>query len=1083
MDVKAGKPSILAGIKGLQAAKQKPSLVPTQAIPLLAPAKNAITITNKNRDEILLENAKKEEKLPLLRISKSVISLYSYEEMQRIGPIRITNQSFEGNNSVNDPRMGVVSLAMPCQYCSKIDCPGHYGLIDFKNTPIYNPAFIRKVVSVLSCVCNSCSGLLMSEDLIEHNGIFKMGIEKRLESIESLAKGRGCLNNKQPTGGGEITSCRKNPTYVTKEVEKKGTIVYKIGGDTKEHPMDIEGVNTILNHISVRDCYTMGFLTYHRQFSTADILRHLDKVSPQILEMYNLSGHRSRPFEEVLCTLDSLTELVLKEQLNFPTGNHPRNMILRGVLVPPVIARPPVSGAGSMYHDQLTHIYIAIVKEAEAAGKGLVTELYETVRQMIFNPDKKKMGMRDYMSVVERFQGKYALLRGLLMGKRNDYCGRTVAGPDTTLRFGEISVPDSWASSLLKHIKVTHFNIQELRRLLKKGEITYITPAGTNLKRFYDPKSNYQLKVGDTVDRWLQDGDRLVVNRQPTLHRQSMMGYTARRVKRKTIGSHLSYTSPMNCDYDGDENNAWSPRDFEVEAETEVLLNVKNNIMSSEQNRPIMGMVMNSITGSYLLTDDRTFVRDNLFRELMNMISHKEPLRTLYSRLSKYGVHPRSGKAVFSALLPEDFFYEHKGVLILEGVLVSGRLRKAHVGASHRSIIQELYKRYGPERTSIFFTDCPWVINKWIMERGFSVGILDMINLEIDPVTGEEYDKNKRVLEKELAKVYVKLEALGDKLDDPIEEMYRQNKIKNLVNTAEGVGKKLASEVLSGDNSIGIMTDKGAGTKGAVANIGQMMGSVGQQYYRGERLKATLTGGRRLLPAFDLDDMNPEAHAFIPQSFYEGISPEGLFFLQAGGREGVLDTSLKTSESGAIQHKMIKALENVVIGYDGSIRNTIGTLFAPMYNAGYDIGEMIAVDTAGLPDLSSFVDVKALVSELNVKRGWIPEKVQKNIKPFETEETILDITEEYVNTPGPVTVALPSGPMKITKYEKARILGARAIQLSNNAVPLVDTEGETDFVKIALKEFASGKLDIYVVRKFADGSFEKVYPTLENILM
>src|SRR5205823_14564934 len=141
----------------------------------------------------------------------------------------------------------------------------------------------------------------------------------------------------------------------------------------------------------------------------------------------------------------------------------------------------------------------------------------------------------------------------------------------------------------------------------------------------------------------------------------------------------------------------------------------------------------------------------------------------------------------------------------------------------------------------------------------------------------------------ELAKIYVRLEALGEKSTNPIEEAHRIRQITNLSDIANGIGIRLANETITADNAIGVMTEKGAGTKGGIANIGQMMGSVGQQFYRGERLKATITGGRRLLSTYDVDDNNPEAHAFIPTSFFTGLSPQGLFFLQAGGRENLLD--------------------------------------------------------------------------------------------------------------------------------------------------------------------------------------------------
>ena len=1153
-----------------------------RAIPVLSQPENAPVIGKKERDEILTEAAKREAELPLLTIVRSAISLYSWEEMQRIaGPIRVTNLNLQGNGSVNDPRMGVVSLNVSCQYCSQIDCPGHFGVIEFR-APIYNPAFIREIVSVLTCVCNDCGGLLITEDVMRQQGFLRLSYDKRLAAMEAYCKQMGkCLRETPVVAGGAVVPCASNPTFDPGDIKEKGEITYRVPQNgtkraTKDDPtyiMPIETVISILDRISPEDANLLGFPrgSHHRRMSRTFILNILVRVPADDLVRNGFPRGvdvRDIPYETVLDILDKVPDSVLKD-FGFPQGSHPRNMIMRGILVPPVIARPPVYEGGSIHHDQLTHMYIIIMRRAidVAQGKqGAVHELYSTVKQLIFKTEGKKMGMRDFLSVVERIQGKAALLRGLLMGKRVNYCGRTVAGPDATLKYGQVRIPASWAPVLTKKVKVTNFNIQNLTALLEERKITHITSLRDGLRKLYNPRHPYVLRIGDQVERWLQNGDRIVVNRQPTLHRQSMMSYEVVLGHELTVGLHLSYTAPMNCDFDGDENNGWNPQDFEVEAECELLLNVKENVMSAEQNRPIMGLVMNSVSGAYLLTTPDTInpkavvraedllnldtgensdmisrlvdkytgsnlatlmdsvkdpsefsmlyslavsidavtpgtrIDDDLFAELLTLITDQRPIETLYQRLVKYGVHPRSGQAMFSAMLPEDFYYNHKGVLIVEGVLVSGRLRKSHVGASHRSIIQELWKNYGSKRTADFFTDAPWVINKWLIERGFSVGILDTINLAVDENTGAEYDKNKRILEQELAKIYVQLEALGGKSPDATEEAFRQRQINNLVNIAGGIGLRLAKEVLSGDNSIGVMTDQGAGTKGGIANIGQMMGSVGQQFYRGERLKATLTGGTRLLPTYDENDNNPEAHGFIPVSFFTGLSPEGLFFLQAGGREGLLDTALKTAETGAMQHRMIKAFENIIIGYDGSIRNTIGTMFSPMYNSGYDIAEMMAVETKGKPELSSFIDLKSTIADLNIQRGWVPSSVDNTVSKHRASlahsdlpaENILPVPpENYFKGPPltdtsasyDITTPVPRqhATIRLTKFEKSRIIGTRSTQLSNNAPPLIDIGAELDPVKIALMEYEAGILPLYIVRKFADGTHQIVRPTLDNI--
>lgn len=1181
-------PSFNNTIKGLNLSPNLPGF--NDITPILSKAENAVVITKTERDEILTETANREAALPLLTIVRSAISLYSYQDMLKIaGPIKVTNTNLQGNGSVNDPRMGVVSLNESCRYCGQIDCPGHYGLIEYR-IPIYNPIVIREIVSILTCVCNDCGGLLITEDVMKTKGFDKLPYDKRLSAMEAYcAQDLLCLRQKPAIGGGAIVPCSRNPTFLTTEIKEKGEITYRFPqqgtkrttNDDPTHIMPIESVINILEMISDSDAHLLGF-------ARSPACKSSKRNCPELQ-----SGDCGDKCD------------------------HPRNMIMRGILVPPVIARPPVYEGGAVHHDQLTHMFIAIQRKVIdiSNGKAGRVDLYTMVKQLIFKTEGKKMGMKDFLSIIERIQGKQALLRGLLMGKRVNWCGRTVAGPDPSLEFGQIRIPSIWAPVLTKKIKVTQFNIHNLTALLMDGKIRHITAKKTGLRKFYDPRFKYTLHIGDIVERWLQNGDRIVANRQPTLHRQSMMAYEVVLGYQYTIGLHLSYTSPMNCDFDGDENNVWNPQDFEVEAEADILMNVINNVMSSEQNKPIMGLVMNSISGAYLLTKPDTIkpnteingkpvaklltratsidllqnilrkfqnfdsfdqstkyayfmelklnlskvirrkqinnenidpnteidpnlinenlnlaneviseteksgetlkliydtlnredkivpgtrINDDLFAELLTLITDQTPLATLYQRLTKYGVHPRSGAAIFSAMLPEDFYYNQKGVLIIEGVLVSGQLKKSHVGSSHRSIIQELWKNYGPQRTADFFTDAPWVINKWLIERGFSVGILDCVNYATDE-NGQEYDKNKRILKEELAIIYPQLEALGGKLDDPVEEKFRQRQINNLVNMANGIGLRLAKDALSGNNSIGVMTDQGAGTKGGIANIGQMFGAVSQQYYHGERLKPTITGKTRLLPSYDENDNNPVANAFIPVSFFTGLSPEGLFFLQAGGREGLLDTALKTAETGSMSHRMIKAFENIIIGYDGSIRNTIGTLFAPMYNSGYDIAEMAAVEYKGKTDFSSFIDLKSVVSELNVERGWIPRNLNDNIvsqrqnvisqiSPNSSTESYINGSPRIVNT-NPISIGIDikepvvrSGPIiKLTKFERARIIGTRATQLSNNAPPLINIETETDPVKIATSEYYAGVLQLYVIRKFADGSYQIVRPTLDNI--
>lgn len=990
-----------------------------------------------SRADILALVKEKYSKLPLLMIHKSVISLFSQEDMLKLaGPIKITNSDLSGIGSVNDPRMGGEScrIPMPCSYCAQIDCTGHYGLIEF-DEPIYNPAFIRQIISVLTCVCNDCGGLLITENIIIEKGWINLPFEKRLSEIENYCKGlKKCLRHKPQIGNGLIIPCDKNPIFMLSDVKDKGEITHKNreeGGKTV--PMSISTVITIFNRISPKDSKLMGF---------------------------NL-------------------------------GNHPINLIMYGCLVPPTTVRPPLMEGTTKREDKLTHMYVGIKKKVDSIrnGKSDSKELYSLIKQLIFKSETNKLGIKDFKSIIERIQGKEELIRGLSMGKRGDYCGRTVAGPDPSLEFGQIRLPQVWARLLTKRNTVTKFNIKYLQNLFDIGQIVCKISSKTGLRKGILGRKSYKLKIGNVVERWLQNGDRVITNRQPTLHRQSKMAYEVVLGKELTIGLHLSYTTPMNCDFDGDENNAWLPRDFEVEAEAEILLNVKNNIMSSEHNRPIMGLVMNSVTSAYLLTARKNKLPPGLRDELFKLIGGNDRMLNFENRLIKFGVDGNSGASVFSYILPPDFYYNQKGILIINGILLSGQLKKSSVGSSHRSIIQDIHKKYGPTLTAKFFTDSARILNKWIMENGFSVGLLDMINNYLDEEVGGEVDLNLKVLNTQLSDIYNKLETLATKLDDPIEENFRQKQITNLSNVTTGIGIKLADDALTPNNSIAVMTEKGAGTKGAVANIGQMMGAVGQQFVYSERIQTTITNKTRTLPTFQINDNNPEAHGFIPTSFFTGLSPEALFFLQTGGRPPLLDTSLKTQETGSLQHKMVKAFENVLVAYDGSVRNALGTLFSPIYNSGYDVAAMMMVDN----NLTSFIDIKSLAQELNISNGWIPKDIDDlitenreflypncSIEDNDVEDN-QDISYNNIKSDN-----ISQHIHLITKFEKSRLIGTRAKQLSNGAIPIIKLTPEVvngvdvDPINIALKEYETGNLNLYIIRQFSDGTLLKIYPTLEN---
>jgi DNA-directed RNA polymerase subunit K/omega len=237
------------------------------------------------------------------------------------------------------------------------------------------------------------------------------------------------------------------------------------------------------------------------------------------------------------------------------------------------------------------------------------------------------------------------------------------------------------------------------------------------------------------------------------------------------------------------------------------------------------------------------------------------------------------------------------------------------------------------------------------------------------------------------------------------------------------------------------------------------------------------------LPYFDSYSNDIAARGFVRSSYLKGLDAKEFFFIHTSGRENLVDTAVKTEETGTTQRRMMKAFENAVVSYDNASRNTFGSLFNPIYNAGYAINKMVkTINKENKQTTVSFIDVVSIMRKLNIKRGWIPD--HENTKSILSSVSLpaSPLNEKRSSNSGKENIIIINNNVrKITLFEKTRLIGTRATQLSNNAKPLIDIEGEADYIKIAIKEYHAGVIPIYIIRRFTDGTFTKIYPTLENI--
>ena len=293
---------------------------------------------------------------------------------------------------------------------------------------------------------------------------------------------------------------------------------------------------------------------------------------------------------------------------------------------------------------------------------------------------------------------------------------------------------------------------------------------------------------------------------------------------------HLSFesncTTPYNADFDGDEMNMHVLQTPEARAEAMELMSVAKNIITPQSHRPVMGIVQDSLVASYVMTSKNTFMDFDDFCQYT--FDYGVPIPAI--------VHPKplwTGTQCFSTLFPKEFHYDHKGVKVVSGDLVSGQMSKKVLGRSDGSIIHILFNDCGADKTIHFMNSLQRMMNNWFCSHGFSIGIEDMLT------SSETAEKIKNVFEKTLT-TCTSLQ----------EDEHYENNMNRILNSARDSMGLVALKEISPSNRLFQMVN--SGSKGSSVNILQIMAAVGQQNCQGQRPARTMNG--RCLPMFHKND-------------------------------------------------------------------------------------------------------------------------------------------------------------------------------------------------------------------------------------
>ncbi|KAK6875626.1 DNA-directed RNA polymerase III subunit RPC1 [Candida tropicalis] len=848
-----------------------------------------------------------------------------------------------------DTRMGISSNAQECSTChgNLASCHGHFGHIRLA-LPVFHVGYFKSIISVLQCICKNCAAVLLDEptkrrflnDLRRPNidNLRRMKILKQV--IEQCKKQRRCLK------------CNHVNGVVKKAASGAGPAALKIVHDTfrwigKKDTPEKNAWDDDLEKVFQRNPELSKFVKrIHDDLNPLKTLNLFKQITPSDCELFGLDPAK---------------------------GGRPEMYIWRYLPAPPVCIRPSVMMDAQSNEDDLTVKLTEIVWTSSMIKAGILKgisinnlmEQWDYMQlsvAMYINSDSANPALsaggggakasKPIRAFCQRLKGKQGRFRGNLSGKRVDFSGRTVISPDPNLKIDEVAVPDRVAKVLTYPEKCTRYNRKKLQRLVYNGPDTYPganyvakqnEPGKRNLRFGDRAKLAKNLQIGDVVERHIEDGDVVLFNRQPSLHRLSILSHYAKVRPWRTFRLNECVCTPYNADFDGDEMNLHVPQTEEARAEAINLMGVKNNLLTPKSGEPIIAATQDFITGSYLISHKDSFFDRASLSQLLSMMSDANiqfdiPPPAIFKPVMLW-----TGKQVFSLLikpnkqskvvinldaknktfhppakgLPNEMSPNDGFVVIRGSQILSGLMDKSTLGDGKKhSVFYTILRDYGPQEAANAMNRMAKMCARYLGNRGFSIGIND--------VTPADELKQKKELMVEQA--YLKCDQLIDlynrgKLETQPgcnEEQTLEAKIGGLLSKVrEEVGEVCIRELDSLNAPLIMAT---CGSKGSTLNVSQMVAVVGQQIISGHRVPDGFQD--RSLPHFTKNSKTPQSKGFVRNSFFSGLTPPEFLFHAISGREGLVDTAVKTAETGYMSRRLMKSLEDLSTQYDNTVRNS-----------------------------------------------------------------------------------------------------------------------------------------------------------------
>ncbi|SEA24207.1 DNA-directed RNA polymerase, subunit A' [Haloplanus vescus] len=855
-----------------------------------------------------------------------------------------------------DPRLGVIDPGLECRTCGQHSgsCNGHFGHIELA-APVIHVGFTKLIRRLLRSTCRECGRLALTEEEREEYEENLVRAEELGKDPNDVLKAAVRQARKQsycphPDCDGVMHDIKheKPTTYYEVQDVLAGDYAERIAEAMQPDPDDEDdegtGPKELAEGLGI-DLDRVNDIMAGEFRPKSDTRKKLEKALDVDLteeDMNKLMPSDIRDWFEDIPDEDI-------EVLGIdPERSRPEWMILTVLPVPPVTARPSITlDNGQRSEDDLTHKLVDIIRinqrfmeNREAGAPQLIIEdLWELLQYHVTTfvdneisgtPPARHRSGRPLKTLSQRLKGKEGRFRGSLSGKRVNFSARTVISPDPTLSLNEVGVPERVATEMTQTLNVTERNVEEAQQYVANGPeghpgANYVRrPDGRRLKVTEKNCEELATKVeeGWEVNRHLVDGDIVIFNRQPSLHRMSIMAHEVVVMPYKTFRLNTTVCPPYNADFDGDEMNMHALQNEEARAEARVLMRVQEQMLSPRFGENIIGAIQDHISGTYLLTHENPHFSETQALDLLRATSVDE----LPAPDGEEDGEPYwTGRAVFSELLPDDLNLEFTSsagdtVIIEDGQLIEGTVDEDAVGAFGGEIVDTLTKVYSKTRARVFVNEVAALAMRAIMHFGFSLGIDDesipeAANEQVDEAIDNAYERIDELIESYEAG---DLESLPGRTIDETLEM----KIMQTLGKARDSAGEIAEDHFQEDNPAVIMARSGA--RGSMLNLTQMAGCVGQQAVRGERINRGYED--RTLSHYEPDDLSAEAHGFVENSYRGGLTPREFFFHAMGGREGLVDTAVRTSKSGYLQRRLINALSELESQYDGTVRDTSDTI-------------------------------------------------------------------------------------------------------------------------------------------------------------